>query len=115
MSIHSNRGKDACRFGVAVLLALLLINANACRSHKENKEEVSNRDINAVMSAHVNELMAIPGVVGVAVGEQDDKTPCIQVLVIEKTEEIDRRVPKKIEGHPVSLIVSGQIRPMQGN
>ena len=72
------------------------------------------RDITAVMNDHVNELMSIPGVVGVAVGELDDQRPCIQVLVVEKTAEIEKRLPQTIEGHPVSIVVSGVIRPMDG-
>jgi len=73
------------------------------------------RDITAVMNDHVNELMSIPGVVGVAVGELENKIPCIQVLVVEKSAEIDQRVPKSLEGHPVSIIVSGIIKPMPGH
>ena len=74
-----------------------------------------NRDIKTVMEAHVEELMAIPGVVGVAIGELEDRTPCIQVLVIEQTEELSRRIPKSLEGHPVVIMVSGEIRPMRDN
>ena len=73
------------------------------------------RDINAVKEAHVNELMAIPNVVGVAVGALDDGTPCILVLVVEETDEIDRRVPKKLEGHPIRVFVSGEIKPMDSD
>ncbi|HUU46620.1 MAG TPA: hypothetical protein VM118_12890 [Acidobacteriota bacterium] len=71
------------------------------------------RDIKTVMEAHVDELMAVPGVVGVAIGALDDGTPCILVLVIEETDEIDRKVPKTLEGHPVSVFVTGEIKPME--
>jgi hypothetical protein len=67
------------------------------------------------MDAHVNELMAIPNVTGVAVGAMDDGTPCILILVVQETEEIGRRVPKTLEGHPVRIFVSGEIKPMQGD
>ena len=73
------------------------------------------RDINGVMDAHVSELMAIPDVVGVAVGAMDDGTPCILVLVARKTKEIGRRVPGNLENYPVRVFVSGEIKPMQGN
>lgn len=96
------------------MLTLLFLSASACGPQKEGKKEVPNRDINEVMNSHVDELMSIPGVVGVAVGELDDKTPCILVLVVEESEEISRRIPKKLEGHPVRLFVSGEIKPMQG-
>lgn len=68
-----------------------------------------------VMDAHVNELMAIPGVVGVAVGALEGGAPCIQVLVVKKTPEHDTRIPKEIDGIPVVIEVSGEIRPMSGD
>lgn len=70
------------------------------------------RDINAVMTDHTTELMAIPGVTGTAIGELDDHTPCILVLVEKETDEIKKAVPKKLEGHPVQLLVTGKIVPM---
>jgi len=68
-----------------------------------------------VMDAHVNELMAIPGVVGVAVGALENGKPCIKVLVAKKTAEHGERIPKEIEGYPVAIEESGTIRPMSGD
>jgi hypothetical protein len=113
ISNHENRLPSLGRCCVAVL-ALLLLNSSACGPQKEGRKEVPSRDINEVMNSHVVELMSIPGVVGVAVGELDDKTPCILILVVEKSDEINRKVPKKLEGHPVRIFVSGEIRPMRG-
>lgn len=95
------------------LAALTILACGACRSQKEKRDEVPTRDINAVMADHTAELMAIPGVTGVAIGETENKTPCILVLVVEKTDELARNIPKVIEGHPVRLMVSGIIRPMK--
>ena len=72
------------------------------------------RDINAVMESHVNELMAIRGVTGVAIGALDDGTPCILVLVLKESEELTRQIPRKLEGHPVRIFESGEIKPMDG-
>jgi hypothetical protein len=113
ISDHESRSPSFGWCCVAVL-ALLLLNSSACGPQKEGKKEVPVRDINEVMNSHVDELMSIPGVVGVAVSELDDKTPCILVLVVEESDEINRKVPKKLEGHPVRLFVSGEIRPMRG-
>jgi hypothetical protein len=63
------------------------------------------------METHVDELMAIPGVVGVAIGELKDGRPCIQVLVVEQTQDLRRRLPKTLEGYPVDIVVSGVIKP----
>jgi hypothetical protein len=71
------------------------------------------RDINAVLRAHDKELLAIPGVVGVYVAVlEDGKTPCLKVMLARKTPEIERAVPKSIEGYPVVLEVTGEIRPL---
>ncbi len=112
-------GNQRNRFSVAHLLFVGALSFQllicACQSEKETKEAVSNRDINAVMEAHTAELMAIPGVVGVAIGETDDGKPCILVLIIEEKDEIINKIPKELEGYPVSLLVSGEIKPMTGN
>ncbi len=94
---------------------MMLSGTSACHPHIESRDEVPQRDINTVMEAHVNDLMAIPGVTGVAIGEMEDKTPCILVLVVEETDEINRRIPKTLEGHPVRIFESGEIKPMQGD
>jgi len=72
------------------------------------------RDINRVMEAHADELMAIDGVTAVAVGALSDGTPCIQIYVVKKTGGLLRRIPKTLDGHPVLVEVSGIIRPMSG-
>lgn len=115
MSTMRSRIGRTVQIGLVLLLAGLLVFPVACHRQKESKPEVPTRDINAVMADHTSELMAIPGVTGVAIGELDDHTPCILVLVEEKTEAVERAVPKVIEGHPVRLYVSGKIVPMKGN
>ena len=68
-------------------------------------------DINKVMEAHAAELMAMPGVNGVAVGETEEGTPCILVLA-SNTEGVYPDIPVMLEGHPVRIFESGEIRPM---
>jgi hypothetical protein len=70
------------------------------------------RDINEVLSDYDDALMAIEGVVGVAVGlTEDGKALCLKVLVGRKTPELVCRIPASIEGHPVVVEESGVIRP----
>jgi hypothetical protein len=72
------------------------------------------RDINDVLRAHDQELLAINGVVGVYVGLLDDgKTQCLKVMVAAKSAEIERSIPKNIEGFPVSVEVTGEIKPLE--
>lgn len=56
--------------------------------------------------------MAIAGVVGIGLGELDDQTPCILIMVVEETEALSQMLPSEIEGHPVRLLESGEIKPM---
>jgi hypothetical protein len=85
-------------------LALLLGDAMA----QENS-----RDINAVLRSHDRELLAITGVVGVYAGTGDDgKTPCLKVMVVAKTAELERAIPKSLEGFPVLIEVTGEIKPL---
>ncbi len=101
------------RWGMFAMIFLLVLGA-ACQSNKEDKTEVSKKDINAVLEAHSRELMEISGVVGVAIGETDEKAPCILVLVKEASDQVKRDVPKTLEGFPTRLLVTGEIKPMEG-
>lgn len=70
------------------------------------------RSIEEVMNAHTDELMAIPDVNGVYIGELEDGRECITVLVSKKTELHKRKIPQKIEGYPVVIEETGEIRPL---
>ena len=100
--------------GCCALLVFTSVFEFGCQMESKSRNTMPNRDIKTVMDAHVEELMAIPGVVAVAIGQLDDETPCIKVYVIEQTEELDRRIPNSLEGHPVVVVVSGEIKPMTG-
>jgi hypothetical protein len=71
------------------------------------------RDINDVLRAHDKELLAIPGVVGVSVSIlEDGRTPCLKVMVAQKSMETERAIPKTLEGYPIIIEVTGEIRPL---
>jgi len=76
------------------------------------KVAVPLRDINAVKEDHTKELMAIPGVVGVYVGALENGTPCIGVMVVKKSPELEKKIPKELEGHPVRIDETGVIKPL---
>ena len=72
------------------------------------------RDINAVLAAHDRDLMARPGVVGIYVGlMRDEKTPCLKVMLGKKDPEIERLIPRELEGYPVVTEVTGEIKPLK--
>ena len=71
--------------------------------------------IQRLVAAHSAELMAVRGVVAVAVGRLDDgKTPCLKVLVAASTPELRAQIPRTLDGHPVVVEETGTIRPLEG-
>jgi hypothetical protein len=101
------------------LIAVLCFVGPGCGGKQEEKtsaakEQTPMRDINAVMTDHTPELMPIPGVTGVAIGQLDDGTPCILVLVESDSSVIVSKIPKTLEGYPTKIEVTGKIVPMEG-
>lgn len=76
------------------------------------EDTISRKSIDRVMQEHVSSLMAISGVAGVAIGEGSDGEPCILVLIVERREELLRRIPRSLDGYPVKIEVSGKIEPL---
>jgi hypothetical protein len=105
--------------GKQELHRLLLIGTTAlligCHSSMNSKDSSAPQsDINAVLAAHDRELLAIPGVVGVYVGLLDDeKTPCLKVMLARKDPKLSRQIPRQLEGYPVVTEVTGEIRPLR--
>ncbi len=72
------------------------------------------RDINAVLAAHDRKLLEIPGVVGVYVGLlPDGRTPCLKIMLARRDAATERAVPVTLEGYPVVIEVTGEIRPLR--
>lgn len=65
--------------------------------------------ISATIERHSGELLEIPGVVGVAEGEANGR-PVLHILVARRTPELMSRLPRTLDGHPVVVIESGEIR-----
>jgi hypothetical protein len=96
---------------LAMTVAVLVLMATpACRGG--DGSDMPAQDINTVMEAHADELMAIEGVTAVGVGARDDGTPCIKVFVVEKSETLEKRIPGTLGGHPVVVVESGAFEPM---
>jgi hypothetical protein len=92
---------------------LLFALAAGCQENMAQDKTTPKRDINAVLRDHDKELLAIPGVVGVYVAVLDDgKTPCLKVMLAQKSAETERAIPRTLEGYPVVSEVTGEIRPL---
>lgn len=55
------------------------------------------------------QVMVLPGVVGIAIGECEGK-PCIKVLVTSKSQELMGRIPSSYRGYRVAVDEVGEIR-----
>ncbi|MHC4519281.1 MAG: hypothetical protein ACYTAS_11880 [Planctomycetota bacterium] len=69
------------------------------------------RTIEQVQDAHTEAWMAIPGVVGTAIGLHEDK-PCIMVLTAANPEQIGKQIPSTVEGYPVIMQHTGEFRAL---
>jgi hypothetical protein len=100
-----------------LLFCFLFLSLTAgCKNHEMDHSTSAKptRDINAVLTDHSQDLMSKPGVVGVFVGLlQDNKTPCLKVIVLRQARDVSASIPKTIEGYPVAIDLSDPIRPMQ--
>ncbi|MFN2370183.1 MAG: hypothetical protein ABR506_03400 [Candidatus Krumholzibacteriia bacterium] len=99
----------------ALLLSLLLLALVAAACGKKGQEEAVERpDIMGVVDAHAPRLIAIPGVAAVAVGALDSGEPCVRIYVVELTDALRAQLPATLDGWPVDVEESGEIRPLEG-
>jgi hypothetical protein len=78
----------------------------------EGEQMMTDRKILSVLERHTKELMAIPGVTGVAEG-RCGSSPCIKVYVTGMGQS-GGKIPAEIEGFPVSVEKTGEFRPLPG-
>jgi len=95
---------------VATLVTAAALASCACRDQREETHAVTSKTIEAVLAAHTDSLMALPGVVGTAIGLCDG-APCIRVFLADSGAAARRRIPEELEGYRVKVEVTGPIRP----
>jgi len=95
-----------------VLGVLLALGSLTCRPPEKNGlglgMAVSGKTIEQVQQEHTDAWMAIPGVVGIAIGQYQGK-PCILVFTAADTEQVGRKIPPTVDGYPVVLQYTGEI------
>lgn len=94
--------------GRVLFLAAVL----ACSGGGVQRKEatVAQKNIDDVLAAHSDSLMALPGVVGTAIGLCDGER-CIKVLVADSGVAAKAKLPARLEGYRVAVEVTGTIRP----
>jgi hypothetical protein len=64
-------------------------------------------EIEAVRQRHERDLLAIDGVIGIALGRGPTGEDALVLYL--RDESVTSRVPSEIEGHPVTTVVTGTI------
>lgn len=64
-----------------------------------------------VINRHSREMISIKGVEGIAEGRCNG-TPCIKVYVNEKSPELNLKIPNSLEGYPVMIEETGEIKAL---
>lgn len=93
-----------------MLAPLWLAVAFAACSGKGRSATVPARSIDAVLAAHTDSLLALPGVVGTAIGLCDGER-CIKVFLADSGSGTKAAIPPRLEGYRVVVEVTGTIRP----
>jgi hypothetical protein len=72
----------------------------------------SRRPLEEVLRAHTAALLAVPGVLGTAQGLCEG-SPCVKVLVARTTPDLLRAIPASLDGYPVAIEETGELRPFE--
>jgi hypothetical protein len=65
--------------------------------------------IEEVIANNSDALLELPGVAGVALGEEGART-CIVVMLAVDSEKVRNSIPRSIDGYPVSVRITGELR-----
>jgi hypothetical protein len=87
---------------------------HAPASSPAEETTVSQRSLNEVVDAVAPEWMTWNGVTMVYAGTTDDGRPAVKVGVVTLPHDVQDRIPDEVEGYPVVVIESGEVRPLGG-
>jgi hypothetical protein len=69
---------------------------------------MSTAPIEKILAERTPHWMAIPGVLGTAIGRHDEQL-CLKVYVSELTDEVVRAIPESIDGYRIVIQETGPI------
>ncbi len=109
--LKGERVKALSPFALAIT-AMLLVATAACAGEVSEVEPtevpVEAKTIQDTLVEYTFELMMLPGVLGVGIGECAEE-PCIQIMVARLSEELNERLPHTLNGYPVEAVAAGNI------
>jgi len=84
-------------------------NYNNTTQKVEGETQMTTLTIEQVQKKYQDQIMTIPGVVGIGIGAKAGKK-IIKVMVVKKDSTIQRQVPEELEGFPVEIEETGKIQ-----
>ena len=73
---------------------------------------MSRRTIQQVQQEYTDAWMALPGVIGTAIGRHENR-PCILILTETDNDRIRENIPQTVEGYPVVIQHAGNVRALE--
>lgn len=77
----------------------------------KDEKQMAQLTIEQAQKKHQDRIMKLPGVVGVGIGARND-TLVIKVLVVKRTANLEKKIPKTLEGYQVIIEETGEIRAL---
>jgi hypothetical protein len=99
---------------IALSSMLLVLSSVSCRQTTVEPQRgvaMPAKTIEQVLQEHTNAWMAIPGVVGTALGVEKGR-PCILVYTASNTAQMRRQIPSTVEGYPVVIEYVGEVHAL---
>ena len=95
------------------LLLLIVLGAVACGPNGATREETVQRPpLSEVVARHAPRLIEVEGIEVVYESVGPDGEPCVKIGVVELTDALRADLPRELDGWPVVVIESGEIRPL---
>ena len=69
------------------------------------------KNIESVLAENSNNLMALLGVTGIAIGKFKGK-PCIHVYIAQKNQELMNKIPSTLDGYQVKVRETGEFQAL---
>ena len=91
------------------LLLVALVATCSSPPPRKASEGMPTRSIQDVLAAHNDSLLALPGVVGTAIGLCEE-SPCIRVFVADAAVARRARLPDRLDGYVVRVEVQPPLR-----
>lgn len=96
----------------ATVICFLILGCSTDEKNQIKNTMPPGSTISDVLHKHTPTWMKIHGVVGTGEGESDGR-PCILLFVVKKSNEITQKIPDVVEGYPVVIHETGEVKPMK--